>query len=479
MLYGTAGVLGKAAALVTVPYLTRQLGPGDYGLVDLATSLSGLLVLLVRFAGDIPTMRLAAQQEGECRKRTYFAFVATTAVVSLAVATLLLPTSAMVSTVIWSVEGAGFLAFLAMVLIPINATQAALASVLRFVQRPRSFAFVAAVDLLAQVGLAVAFVAAGFGPTGVLLGYLAGGSIGLVVSALAVRTELAAGPTFRTSKQLFLQGLPFLPGVVAFYFADAAARVVAANSLGVVSVGHLGLAIRVGSVMSLVSSAFSAAWGPRALSLVPAASTRDMFGRVMANQTLLITLGALCLGAVAPEIAVVAGGNAFAPAAATIPGLLLSAGLISLLFVLTTAAGIGYRGAPVAYSATAGAVTQVALVIMLVPILGLGGFGIAAVSGRLVAIALLGRAVSHIARFGAVTLTCLCLAVPEVAAIQWLNETPSTTWAIRAICAVVGATGIGLVLYRIVVANGSSDSAPPTLAPPAPAYPSRDRSESG
>jgi hypothetical protein len=29
MLYGTAGVLGKAAALVTVPYLTRQLGPGD------------------------------------------------------------------------------------------------------------------------------------------------------------------------------------------------------------------------------------------------------------------------------------------------------------------------------------------------------------------------------------------------------------------------------------------------------------------
>jgi len=41
--YGVSAALAKALALLTVPILTRTLGPGDYGLVDLATSTAGLL----------------------------------------------------------------------------------------------------------------------------------------------------------------------------------------------------------------------------------------------------------------------------------------------------------------------------------------------------------------------------------------------------------------------------------------------------
>src|ERR671914_195385 len=73
VLYGLAGAIGRAAALVTVPILSRTLAPADYGLADLATALAALVQLVVSFSGDIPAARLRALAPDSAARRAVIA----------------------------------------------------------------------------------------------------------------------------------------------------------------------------------------------------------------------------------------------------------------------------------------------------------------------------------------------------------------------------------------------------------------------
>jgi O-antigen/teichoic acid export membrane protein len=439
-LYGAAGAFSKAGALLAVPYLTRQLGPTEYGLADLATSFAALLVLFVRFAGDIPTMRRVAGQEPAQRSEIYSAFVATTAVLSVLAVLVLLPASEVIASGLWSAPASAVLATSALALVPINAVQAAVASILRFEQRPRAFAAVASLDLMAQLIFAVLLAAIGWGALGVILGYLSGGVVGLVVAAFVVRRNLTRRINWRTAASVLAEGLPFLPSVAAFYLADTVARMIAANTAGVDAVGHLALAIRIASVMGLASGAFSAAWGPVGLGMRQSAQTRTVFGRVLVTLSVLASTAALSLGALSPELSILFGGDGFKDAAPAIPGLLLSGGMAAVLYLLTTAAGIAERGRWVAWSATLGAGSQIIAVALLLPPFGIGGFALGSIIGRLVTIGLLGSAVADTMRSFKAALVMLTVASGAALLIQLANVDPAANLGLRLIVAGVSAS---------------------------------------
>jgi O-antigen/teichoic acid export membrane protein len=448
VIYGTSGVLGKVAALLAVPYLTRQLGPADYGLVDLATSLSALLVLLVRFAGDIPTMRFAAATEDHKeRRRIYTALVVATWLVSVLAATALLPLAGAISVVLWSSPDATPLAIAALALVPINALQASLASLLRMTGRPRMFAIAATADLLAQVGCAVALVAAGLGAIGVVLGYLLGGMIGMAIAAVLVRGYLVRDVRWPTVLSIFQEGLPFLPGIAAFYIADTISRILAVNVLGVVAVGQLALAIRIASVMALASGAFASAWGPVGLALRPSPAARVLIGRVSVALAAFIGMASVGVGAFAPELTTLVGGDGFVQAAEAVPALVLSAGLGAVLYLLTTAAGIGFRGRWVSWTAGAGAAAQVGATLLLLPSLGIGGFAVGSVLGRLVTVWALWASVSDLAPIRAASIV-LSVGIVGTALIQALNAQPTDTFALRAVVALCAVAIGSLALWR-------------------------------
>jgi O-antigen/teichoic acid export membrane protein len=324
-------------------------------------------------------------------------------------------------------------------LVPVNAVQAATTSILRFEQRPRAFAAVATVDLVAQLLLAVLLAAIGWGAMGVIMGYLIGGAVGLVVAALVVRRDFTRRVRWRTAASVLAEGLPFLPSVAAFYLADTVARMIAANSVGVDAVGHLALAIRVASVMALASGAFTAAWGPVGLAMRRSAETSDVFGRVLVAITVLASTAALSLGALAPELSVLFGGDGFKEAAAAIPGLLLSSGMAAVLYLLTTAAGIAQRGAWVAWTATLGAGAQLIAVAFLLPPFGIGGFALASIIGRLVAVGLLGFAVADTLRSFKIAFVMLVAAGGGSLWLQLANADPDANLGLRLIVAGVSA----------------------------------------
>jgi len=451
-LYGTAGVLGKAAALLTVPYLTRQLGPEGYGLADLATSSAALLTLLTRFAGDIPVMRLAAgQPEGADRKKIFSSYLVATLAVSVATALVLIPAAGLIAGSLWSTPDATTLVLVTLALVPVSAAQAALVNVLRIAQRPKAFAALAVVDLFAQLLLAVALVALGFGPLGVVLGFLLGSLVGLTIAGATTRAHLTAALDLSMARRVVREGLPFLPGAAAFVLADTISRVLAANLLSVADVGQLALAIRLASVMSLAAYAFSMAWGPYGLSLQPSPYSQAIFRTVLSTQLVVVGAVAVGVGAFGPELAVLIGGVEFRDASIAMPGLLMAVGLTGPLYVLTTAAGISNRARWVAYASVTGAAVQLVAVGALSPVVGLAGFALGSVIGRIVTTLILARGVAATIDLGWDIGLHLVPPLVVLLVVQALNEGGTETFLLRIVIGIgSAAVGLGVLGWRLV-----------------------------
>ena len=412
-LYGLAAAVAKALALLTVPYLTRALSPTGYGIADLATSTAALVTLVALFSGDIPATRQVGLAEDErSRRRVVSSYVWATAVVSLGVAVILVPLAPVIAGRLWDSPEQTSLATLSLVLVPVSATQAALAQTQRIRARPGVFAILALVDLLAQLGLAVAFVAAGLGPAGVVVGFIVGSFVGLLAALVAARDTVSVTPDWWTAWRIVIQGVPFLPHVTTFVLADWAVRSIVANEMGPGTVAELGLAIRVASVLSLVGAAFAMAWGPLGLARARDIATARLFGRVLAAYGAASVALALILAAIGPELLPFVAGPGYEGSVLILPGYALAFAMAGTEYVLVIAAGVADRSSRVATAATVGAFVQIAAAMWLVPQVGVIAIGLVAVFGRAVSFSILlagvrGSIVVPIARF--VGLACLAL----------------------------------------------------------------------
>lgn len=449
-LYGIAAAAAKALALLSVPYLSRALTPEGYGIADLATGLAALLTLVASFAGDVPTARDRGRTtDSSVRDRLMSSYVWTTAAVSVAAAGLLLPMAPLITGALWRAPDQLLLAALTLILVPLSATQAALASIQRLEGRARSFSVLAMIDLLAQLGLAVLLVALGFGAVGVVAGFCIGSAIGLLAAFAAGRRQMSYLPSARIGARLVAAGLPFLPAIILFVLADYASRYVLVASIGADAVGAFGVALRVASVITLVATAFATAWGPLALGMRPGAGTARLFARVLWAYSGATCAVALVVAAIAPELVRIVAGSAFAGAAVIVPGMVVASALAGGQYALLVAAGVADRDRSVTLSSFAGAGAQVLLTVILVPSIGLGGAGIGAMAGRMVALAALAPAV----RVGfalswhwlAATWIVTCGAA---VVIQALNHAGSDTLAWRLVIAVGAVGGLGIAVSR-------------------------------
>ena len=388
--YGVSAAIAKALALLSVPILTRTLGPDGYGLVDLATSTAALLTLVTLLAADIPATRLhALADDRPAALRTLSSYVWTVGVASVVVALVLLPASALLAEGPWDAPGATTLAALALLLVPVSAVQMALTQTHRIRSRPRTFALLSFVDLGAQLALAVVLVLLGFGPAGVVMGFIAGSVVGLAAATAASLDVLRTGPDRALAISIGSRGAPFLPYAVAFVVADWMVRALLANAIGIPAVASFGVALRVASVMTLVGAAFSLAWGPVGLARDRGPQTSRLFARALVAYGAASVAAALALAAIGPELTRLVAGPGYEAAAVLLPGFALAAALAGTEYVLVVAAGISNRGGRVALAATVGALVQVAATVVAVPVFGLAAVGPAAVLGRLTSFAIL------------------------------------------------------------------------------------------
>lgn len=442
--YGASAALAKALALLTVPILTRTLGPDGYGLVDLATSTAALLTLLAMLSADIPATRFYALADGPSRMRTLSSYVWMVAIASLVAAAILLPLSALLAERAWGERDETTLAALALLLVPVSAVQAALAQTQRIMSRPRTFAALSLLDLGAQLGLAVLLVLLGFGPRGVVIGFIGGSLIGLGAAAVASADVLRNRPDRPTATAIASSGVRFLPYTIAFVLAEWIARTTLANVIGAVAVGSFGVALRLTSVLSLVGAAFSMAWGPVGLARERGPGTSRLFARALAAYGLTSVALALVLAALGPEVTRLVAGDGFDGSAVILPGLTLAAALAGTEYVLVVAAGVAERGGLVALASTTGAVVQVVVTVIAVPIYGVAAVGPAAILGRVVSFGILLLSVRRDVAYRPVLVVTAGLAAIVTALLLQLRITTEVDggWVRWLVAAVVGAAAV-------------------------------------
>ena len=451
-LYGLAGATGKAVALVTVPVLSRILSPSEYGLADLANSMAGMLVIVAMFAGDVPAARLLgrARTVGE-RGSVLSTYVWTAIVLGVVVGVALLPFVGTITGGLWDAPDRAGLALLSLLLIPVSAAQAALVTTQRLESRPKQFATLSTIDLLAQMLLAVLFAAIGGGATGMVAGFVLGSVVGLSAAAYLAPPAARRRPNVRLAVGMIREGFAFVPAMIGFTVANVAARYLLVQSEGQTAVGLFAVAIRMAGLMLLVSTAFGLAWGPLGLAQPAGERTARLFGRVMAAFSTLAVLSALALAAVGPELISVVSGDQYRAGSVMLPGLLLSAAMSGGFYVLLVAAGVSQRGRAVSVASVAGAILQVATTWVLLPQLHLQAVGVGALAGQSLALVLLVATIgSGVERSGWLVLM-MCGGAVIALALQAASASPAATLVPRlfvlAVSSIAAAT-VGIRLLR-------------------------------
>ena len=436
ILYGLSGVFGKAGALLTVPVVTRSLGPADYGLLDLAVSLIGLATIIGGFSAELPTARLITRDRAS-RSVILTTYVATVSALTGAIAIGMAVLSGPIARDVWLRGDAVPVVSIAAGAVVLTGIQFATWHVHRITNRPTAFAILSVADMALKVGLIWVAAIAGLGAAGVVLVYFVVAGLGALVGLWTTRDDLTLSVMPSVVPAIIRGGALFTVMAVAFVASNYGVRALIASESGGAAVGAMALGLRVASVLALPLRAFQLAWAPSRMAAPQSESSRSNFLRSIVAVLVVGGFAAMALGAFAPEIIRIVAGSDFLSAADAVPGLGMATTLAAAFFMIGVACSVA--GTPVwmaGLAAVAGGVVQILVTGMALGSIGTqSAIGTGAVVGQATAIGALvwmsaGRALSQSWRIVALTV----VAILAVLALQLMLSAPvaAVRWAVGA-----------------------------------------------
>jgi O-antigen/teichoic acid export membrane protein len=440
-------LLSLQISILTIvsPVLARLLGPVQFGRVALAIALHQVLLVLGIFGLDQSVVLQHVERDGRNRARGLIASAALLASGLTVVADLTGP--------LWS-RTLGFGAYSGLVVVAVLWTMPAsvcqvIMAYLRAEERFRPFAVV---SLLSSVGgqvcgIGLLFV---FGRDATI--YAWGGVVAQCASLLfgiaATRPRLAGILDVRTTVRALRLGLPLAMNGLAVFVLNAGDRVVVERDLGPRQVGRYQIAYTVGSIIVVMLSVVAQAWAPRIFAIEDRCARWAVIARVRDEtyRLLLPVVGGLSV--VAPMALAIVAPSSFAPSslAPIVFIVALSALPVSATLSSTRALVSMRRARPVAVASASAAVLNVALNVLLVPVLGIAGSALATVLAFGFQALLQWRAVRAVAPFRRVPLELACamaattalagcsLLLPSGggwAALRWLAGAGCLAWLAR------------------------------------------------
>lgn len=383
-----AGFVGAGILqFLAIPVYSRALGPDQYGLLTLtiatATVLSGVMILggdvaLARFWVDAPT-----EESKRSLASTWIGFLtawsAVVALIAIAAAPWLAdrlrPGTGLAVLLVISIAG----------LVPAQISRM-LAQILRNRFRPTPYALTTVLTAALNVGLGVLFgVAMGLGVLGIVLGTLTGESLGALIRLPLVWSSLEWKFSGSTLRPLLRFGIPFVPASVATWVFTGADRLVIGASLHEAQLGAYGLAAAMIGPFTVFTMAMGQAWLPRIAQLN--AHDPDS-ARATAGSAVGLALGglgaaAIAVGALAPWLVGLVGGSDYARGADALPFLALGSAFAGTALFTATGLTLAKRTSIIPVVTIASAAVDVALLLVLVPRVGLVGASISVAAAYL------------------------------------------------------------------------------------------------
>ena len=377
--YQVADVVSKFIAVLLLPVYTRYISPSGYGVVELLANGVIFISILVRFGMIEAFLRFYFSDEDQerrdalARQATAFMLVATT-IVAAALAGAAVPLSRLI------LGHRDATTFLIAVLGLWTFTNLELAyALLRVDERLRAYTLASLINVGVTVAASVVLVVAlGLGARGLLLGNYGASTLVLLGLWWTLRRRLLPRRTGAERLPLLLRfGLPTVPAEASVYALSIVDRFYIYHDRSPALAGLYSIAVKLAGAVAFLVRAFQYAWPPLAYSVTDDAEATRLYGLVTTYYALIsgwVVAGLALLGRWLLRLLTT---HAFYGAYRALPWLALGWALYGLWVVFLVIAGrakITTRNFP---ASLAGLLGNVALLIALVPPLGIAGAGIA------------------------------------------------------------------------------------------------------
>lgn len=372
-----AEALVLPTSLVTTAYLTRMLGPAQFGLFSLAATLVVWLEWTTSSIFARATFKLIA--DAEEWRRTASAVVWLSGLTGVGVAVALWLVAVPVASWLHQPSLASYLRIFA-IDIPIFALAQAHRNVLVGIGGFRQRAVVSAWRWTAKMIIVIALVAAGLSVRGAIIGSVGASVVELAVARWYVRPSVRRPPEY-PMRRLWDYALPLFLASVAVRILDKLDLFMLTSLGGTAArAGEYGAAQNLSIVPGLLALSFSGillATLSRARRVGDEPAARHAARNAMRLVVLLVPFGAMTAGA-APGIVVSIFGAAFA-ASAPLLALLIN-GALALLLVAVASSILTAAGRPRLVLAATAPLVPIAIAAHLLVIPRYGAIGAAAVT---------------------------------------------------------------------------------------------------
>jgi O-antigen/teichoic acid export membrane protein len=380
-IYGLGGLVSRFLAVLLLPLYTIYLSTSDYGKIETVTSLAAVMTVLLQAGINNAFVRFYFDSDDPAYRRrllrTSFWFIMTTATTGLVLCELFAsPLSAALNGVGPNIVRVGG------VLIWAQVNYAQLTNLFRVEQRSVAFAIASLTNIGLTVVITVLLVAVfHLGPIGIMVGNFSGTLLVYAVLIAYRREQLGLQFDRELLRRMNRFGVPLMLAAIFTWVANFGDRfMVGRLATGTVherlgQVGQYSLAIKVGSVMVLLFTAFQIAWPAFAYSIKDEREAKRTYSFVLTYLVLIASWAAVALGVFSPWIVRVLAPTrpSFWPAARAIAPLAFSS-VCWAGFIVVTIAVARTRKTQFNWIATsAGAALNVGLNFWLIPRYGMLG----------------------------------------------------------------------------------------------------------
>jgi O-antigen/teichoic acid export membrane protein len=384
LVYAVSGAIAPALAVITLPIFARVFSQREYGILELAITLSAAALTVTDLSLIAAAQRSYfdySDEQVEERRRVLSTALRVSTGLTIGLALALTFFREPISDLLFRTDEGQLVALVAAALLPLN-TFRYVTEAMRIRFEGLHYLVTTAISTVLGAVLAITFlVGLGYGVESVFVASLIANGAAALYGLVILRDTVWAGFSRSDLRTMLAYGLPLVPTTMLLWALALIDRVLLARLSDLEGVGQYAMALRLTSVLLLAVNALHLALGPFFFSLYSSdpALEKAARGRTLTYVAFVLAFGALMLALFAKEaLSILA--PAFEDSFTAVGPLAFGTVSYGLASLLMTGISLARRTGSLAVISAIAAAVNVSLTIALVPPFGFVGaaFGTAA-----------------------------------------------------------------------------------------------------
>lgn len=375
-IYGISSIVTKFISVFLVPIYTQVFAPSDYGIVALTVASFSLLGMLSVFGLDSASaLYFYDFKESEDRKKPIANWFWTQLILSSVIALVIILFSKPLSTLLFDSSIYFIVLILGSLNLILSTYTAVLQKWLRYQRRALTTVAVTLSTSLLNIGLNILFVVyLGRGIEGIFIALLISSFFSFLLCLYMMRGWLSIHNFDWTLHRKMLRfGLPLVPAAVAYWLSNSSASYFINFSMTKTEVGLFQVGSSLATGVMLITGAFQMAIGPFIFSQKQGPEIKTLINRIFIGYLAITTIVVSGISVFSYEILILLTREAYYPSRSVVPVLSFNFLLLGLNYIGALGLNLAKDNKPYMYATITGAVLNVGLFFLLIPLIGKDG----------------------------------------------------------------------------------------------------------